>query len=324
MKRTDLTIVAGIGLLALVAAFWFVVLAPKRTEANDLQGQVSELESSVAANEQLASAAVAAEEGYGENYHRLVVLGKAVPEDSDTPSLLVQLQRRADHAHVSFDSITLAEGGETAAAAAQVATPPPLTAPSSSSGSTETPATSEATPAASSASTTGSETSTASTTDATQQAETAASAVPGESGTAPAAPVAATEATAATVPIGATVGPAGLPVMPYDLTFTGGFFEVADFLDDLDDMVHVADAGLGVKGRLLTVDGFSLTPVDDQVATGKGAAADPQLSVSLAATTYLTPAEQGLVAGATPAAPAPTTPATPTPASSTTTPAPTP
>lgn len=321
MKRTDLTIVAGVGLLALVAAFWFVILAPKRTEASDLQGQVTELEASVTANEQLAAAAGAAEQGYGENYHRLVVLGKAVPEDSDTPSLLVQLQRRADRADVSFDAIVLAEGSGAAAAASQVATPPPLTSPGSASGSTATPA--------ASGSTGSSEAPAGSATAATPQAGTAASTAPGESGTAPATapaatPVAATEATAATLPIGATVGPAGLPVMPYDLSFTGGFFEVADFLDGLDDMVHVSDTDLGVKGRLLTIDGFSLTPIGDATEVGKGAASDPGLSVSLAATTYLTPAEQGLVAGATSGAPAATTPATPTPASSTTTPVPAP
>ena len=41
---------------------------------------------------------------------------------------------------------------------------------------------------------------------------------------------AATEASAATLPLGATVGPAGLAVMPFALTFSGDFFEIADFL----------------------------------------------------------------------------------------------
>ena len=55
--------------------------------------------------------------------------------------------------------------------------------------------------------------------------------------TRPPAAVAPTEAAAATLPIGATVGPAGLPVMPYDLTFRGNFFEFADFIAELDGMV---------------------------------------------------------------------------------------
>ena len=166
--------------------------------------------------------------------------------------------------------------------------------------------------------------------DTTATATPTAPAGSTESSAPPAAPPAeptaatATEATAATLPIGATVGPAGLPVMPYDLTFTGEFFQIADFLQGLDGMVHTRQAKVDVNGRLLTVDAFTLEP--EQTST-VGASLDPTpvLTASLAVTTYLTPAEQGITAGATPAAPAPATPApaSPTPASSTTTTTPT-
>ena len=32
-------------------------------------------------------------------------------------------------------------------------------------------------------------------------------------------------------PLGASVGPAGLATMPYEVTFKGDFFAIADFLD---------------------------------------------------------------------------------------------
>jgi hypothetical protein len=133
-----------------------------------------------------------------------------------------------------------------------------------------------------------------------------------------ATPAPATEAAAATLPIGASVGPAGLPVMPYDLKFTGGFFEIADFLQSLDAMVHTRSGEVDVNGRLLTVDGFALAPPEAAGATSS--TPEPTLSAELSVTTYLTPADQGLTAGATPAGPAPATPApaTPAPASSTT------
>ena len=135
-----------------------------------------------------------------------------------------------------------------------------------------------------------------------------------------AAPV-ATEATAATLPLGATIGPAGLPTMPYDLRFTGDYFQVADFFKGVDDLVHTADGEVSVDGRLLTVDGFTLTSqASEGVETGTFDPT-PTLSVTLATTTFLTPATEGLVAGADPAAPPPTTPAAPTPTS---TPAPAP
>jgi len=316
MRRADLTVLAGVAVLGLVAAFWFLALAPKRDEAAKLGDQVTELEAAVSEQEQLVAASEQAEAGYNENYHRVVVLGKAVPEDADTPSLLVELQRIADEDNVEFHAIELAESSGAAAAseAAQVAAPPPLTAPGESASTT--PASSESTSTTEETASTTAEGST--TTESTS--ETAGTSTTDTSTTATttattAAP--ATEEAAATLPIGATVGPAGLPVMPYNLSFSGGFFEVADFLADLDALVDASGTTAHVHGRLITVDAFSLSPVENATAAS---GADPVLNVSLAVTTYLTPAEQGLVASATPGAPAPTTPApaTTTPASGTT------
>jgi Tfp pilus assembly protein PilO len=317
VKRTDLTILAAVGVLGLVAAFWFLVLSPKREEAAELGDKVTQLEASVAEQEQLAAAAEEAESGYNENYQRVVVLGKAVPQDADTPSLLVELQDIADRENVDFQSITLADGSGVTDAA-QVATPPPLTAPETGSTSEETtPASTD--PSAEGESTeTSTETTSAESTTAESSTTGSETTATDASTTTTATTAPATEATAATLPIGATVGPAGLPVMPYDLSFSGGFFEVADFLADLDELVDAGSTEAHVHGRLLTVDGFSLAPVED---TAGGSPTDPVLNVSLAVTTYVTPAEQGLVAGATPGAPAPTTPApaTTTPATEATT-----
>ncbi len=134
------------------------------------------------------------------------------------------------------------------------------------------------------------------------------------------APAPPTEASAATLPLGASVGPAGLAVMPYDLTFTGGFFEIADFMKRLDSMVHMRRGLVGVNGRLLTVDGFSLTPLTAPTTASANpkAVATPTLSADLTVTTYLTPADQGTTAGATPSGPAPAT-STPAPTTSTST-----
>jgi Tfp pilus assembly protein PilO len=298
MKRADLTILLGLVGIGLIAVFWFVVLAPKRDEAAALEEKVTALEESVATAEDQAAFAEAARDDYDKNYHRLVVLGQAVPEDSDSPSLLVELQKLADKSKVSFDGLALAEGAD---AAAQPAAPAPPPA-EGGEGSEETPDEGATPPAGGGEAAPPTATPASSTTQA-----------------------AATEATAATLPIGATVGPAGLPTMPYDLSFSGDYFQVADFFEGVDDLVHTADGDVSVDGRLLTVDGFTLTSESDDPATATTAAAafdpTPALNVTLATTTYVTPAEQGLVAGADPAAPAPTTPAAPTPTS---TPAPAP
>jgi hypothetical protein len=101
------------------------------------------------------------------------------------------------------------------------------------------------------------------------------------------------------LPIGATVGSAGLGVMPYKLTSQGGFFQTADFLKGLDSLVQTKSGEVAADGRLVTIDGFSIVP--DQTE------GFPHLDASFSVTTYLVPPSQGATAGATAAAPAPST-----------------
>ena len=116
------------------------------------------------------------------------------------------------------------------------------------------------------------------------------------SGVPAAATVPPTEAAASLMPLGASIGPAGLGVMPYNLSFTGNFFEIANFIEDVDSLVATRNAKVGVEGRLVTVDGFALTPTG-----GK----KEDLSVSFVVTTFVTPPEQGITAGASSSEPAP-------------------
>lgn len=247
MKSKDRNILIGLAVAGLLVAFWVVMLSPKRAELSELATEVSELEVSVADAEQRAVLAEQAKTTYSENYHRLVVLGKAVPENDDAASLLVQTAALAEQAGIHFKKLDLVEGGGElpAPVAAETTADPPA------EGGVAPPA---ATPT-----------------------------------TAP-----ATEASAATLPIGATVGSAGLPVMPYDLSFEGDFFDIADFMARLDAQVQVPGKG-PVNGRLITVDGFALTGDDN-----KGF---PYLDASLHVTTFVTPPDQGLTAGATEVAP---------------------
>lgn len=123
-----------------------------------------------------------------------------------------------------------------------------------------------------------------------------------------------TEASAATLPIGATVGAAGLPITPYTLTYYGGFFDMAGLFSDIDDRVEVSNEGSNpvAHGRLMTIDGFAFTA--DPV---KGF---PSVAAEIAVTAYMVPAGQGTAAGATPAGPAPVgSPDAPVPVSETST-----
>ncbi|HEY0318189.1 MAG TPA: hypothetical protein VGC49_07830 [Solirubrobacterales bacterium] len=104
-----------------------------------------------------------------------------------------------------------------------------------------------------------------------------------------------TEVAASTLPLGASIGPAGLAVMPYTLTFKGSFFRLADFIHGLDSMVKTKNTNVDVTGRLITINSFTL-----------GADADkgfPALEASVSVTTYLVPPGQGITAGASPTSP---------------------
>jgi Tfp pilus assembly protein PilO len=268
MKATDRSILIGLVIVGLLAAFWFLLLSPKRDDAAALETQVDDLSAEVAAQEELAAAAEQAEADYGRNYQRLIVLGKAAPADGDTPSLLAQLTDLSERSHTEFASLTT-EDVEAAAlpAAAQTTT---------DQNAAEAAAGTEAAPAV------------------------------------PVASAPATEASAATLPLGATVGPAGLGVMPYSLAFSGQFFEIADLLEGIDSNVGVDGTTAKVDGRLVTVNGFTLAP------SGTGS----DLAVDLSITTYVLPDSQGLTAGATAEAPPATVPAPATSVPTSTPPAP--
>jgi Tfp pilus assembly protein PilO len=104
-----------------------------------------------------------------------------------------------------------------------------------------------------------------------------------------------TEAAAALLPLGATVGAAGLAVMPYTLTFQGNFFTLADFIEEVDALVMTENEDVLVDGRLLTLDGYALEADDE-----KGF---PALQAHFAITSYLVPPGQGVTAGASPTSP---------------------
>jgi Tfp pilus assembly protein PilO len=249
MSQNDRTILLVIPLVAAVVAFWFLLISPKRDEAKQLETQVTQLQESVNTQQAAVQAGETARKSFPRDYHRLVVLGKAVPVDDETPSFLVQLQNISERTGIEFESINAGSGGGGTAAA---------------------PTTTSATP---------------------------------------------TEGSASLLPIGASVGSAGLPTLPYTLTFDGGnYFQIADFMAGIDGLVNTRKGRISSDGRLVTIDGFDLT-ADSRRAF-------PFLNATLNVTTYVTPANQGLTAGATPAGPSTTTtvaaPAT-TPAPATTT-----
>jgi Tfp pilus assembly protein PilO len=233
-KTKNAVIGAMLLLVGVAFAFWTLALSPKRDEAAKLGTQVKKLETSLAQHQAEVEVAEEARKEFPVAYQRLVVLGKAVPGDDETASLLVQLTRISEKAHVRFETLQLEPGS-----------------------------------------------------DSGSESEASARPSNGE-------PVSPTEASASLLPLGATVGSAGLAVMPYKLTFQGDFFKMADFIKGLDELVKTTNEKVAVDGRLITVNGFSLEEAE---------AGFPDLQATFVVTTYLTPPSQGLTAGASPEGP---------------------
>ncbi len=112
--------------------------------------------------------------------------------------------------------------------------------------------------------------------------------------TAPATSASAAQSSTATLPPGAAVGPAGFPIEPFTFTFNGNFFHLSSFFNRLEHFVVVTNKGLAVSGRLMSLNAISLGPSQ---------AGFPSITATISATTYLVPASEGVLNGATPSGP---------------------
>jgi hypothetical protein len=125
-----------VAVAAAIAAFWFLVLAPKREEITRLDADIAKQEQAAQQSEQLAASYASAKANYRKNYTTIARLGKAVPADDDVRSLLIQLDATAKQANVNFRSMNVSGGGSTNAAGATSggAAPAPGAVPVGSAG----------------------------------------------------------------------------------------------------------------------------------------------------------------------------------------------
>jgi hypothetical protein len=113
-------VVAGV---AAIAAFWFLVLSPKREEIAKLDADIAAQEQAAQQSAMLVAEYSKAKQNYRVNYTTIARLGKAVPADDDVRSLLVQLDDAASKSKVTFRSMTLAGGGSSAPTTTTSTTP---------------------------------------------------------------------------------------------------------------------------------------------------------------------------------------------------------
>jgi hypothetical protein len=96
---------------AAIAAYWMLVLAPKREQLAELDSSLASAKVELSQAQSTLATYERAKGSYKANYATLVRLGKAVPADDDVRSLVVQLDSAAERSGVDFDGITVGGGG---------------------------------------------------------------------------------------------------------------------------------------------------------------------------------------------------------------------
>ena len=129
MSRRNSMLIAVVAVVAVIGAYWMLVLSPQREEAVKLDGQITKQQSALATAEADVATYEAAQKHYKANYSMVARLGKAVPADDDVRSLLVQVNAAAKRAGVDFRTINISGSGGAPttgpAAAPKSTTPPP-------------------------------------------------------------------------------------------------------------------------------------------------------------------------------------------------------
>jgi hypothetical protein len=268
VTQRDRIVMIVVACAVALGGFYMFALKPKRQEAADMGQQLEQATQRLDAARAQVANGQAAHAKYAANYSNVARLGKAVPTDDDVPSLVYQLDSTAKDSDVDFRSVKLTSGG----------------------GASQTPANS----AQAAAATQDKAQNNAASQDGKDAGANAAAANSGATPPAGAAPAAPTQTATAGLPPGATVGQAGLNTMPFSFTFEGSFFKLSDFMTRLERYIKATHDDVDVRGRLLMIDGISLS------ASPKGF---PNMKAAISAQAYLLPADQGLYNGASPTGP---------------------
>jgi Tfp pilus assembly protein PilO len=115
VSRTYRILIVGVVAVLAVGGYWKFALAPKRQQAAELEQQVIAAEAQLAQTQAVIGTYKNAKAQYKTNYATVVRLGKAVPADDDTRSLVVQLDAAAKRSGIDFDSIDISSSGASAA-----------------------------------------------------------------------------------------------------------------------------------------------------------------------------------------------------------------
>lgn len=116
LRPRDKAALAIVGVLAVLAGYYMLVLAPVRHQASSLESSISTQRAALTQAESTFASGRAAQHSLRAHAAEWAALRVAVPEQADIPALLRTLQRTARSADVSMKAIQLESSSSSAAA----------------------------------------------------------------------------------------------------------------------------------------------------------------------------------------------------------------
>lgn len=110
MTQSTKTALSVAVLVIVAGAFWLLLISPKRDKADELSKQVASARTELASAQQQVKSSLVAKKRFPRSYQQMILLGKAVPVDSGTASMMVQLNELGNHSRTPFLGIELKEG----------------------------------------------------------------------------------------------------------------------------------------------------------------------------------------------------------------------
>jgi type II secretory pathway pseudopilin PulG len=118
LRHRDRVVLALVGVLALLGAYYLLALKPEQQQASSLQSQIAAQRQALASAQQSYSIGRAAQASLKKDGREWAALKLAVPPQADVPALLRTLERNANAVHVGMQAISLSGSGSSAPAGA--------------------------------------------------------------------------------------------------------------------------------------------------------------------------------------------------------------
>ncbi len=105
MRKRDIWILAGLGVVVLIVAWYFLLLKPKQDDLSQAQDQFATDQQKLADNQKKIDTIDTQRATARQANSDLLKLNKLVPADEQIPSLIIELQQTANDADVDFMNI---------------------------------------------------------------------------------------------------------------------------------------------------------------------------------------------------------------------------